>query len=124
MQQDRTLAPDKSPLSIVISSLMWLLSAVLALALIFALRELLLWALANLLIDPTANSNFDAVNTIQLANDCGALIFGILCLGIIIVSSEYFFKHVGQRRLIHRLAGLIVVEAAIVLPVALIFWRQ
>ncbi len=107
----------------VLSLLLWLVSAFLALASILALRELLLLVLSKLLIDPNANSNADAVHTIFVANDCGSLIFGILCVGMIAVITDYVFKHVGQPRLIRLLAGLIIAECVLVLPVALIFWR-
>ncbi len=102
---------------------LWLVSAFLGLASILALREILLFVLSKLLINPDANSNADAVHTIYVANDCGSLIFGILCLGVIVVTSDYVFKHLGQPRLIRLLAGLVAVECVLVLPVALLFWR-
>src|SRR4051812_17225787 len=108
----------------IMTLVLWLISAFLALAAIFALREILLWLLANWLIKPDAKSNADAIHFIDVANDCGAIIFGMVCLGAIIVSSEYVFKYLGQPRLMRILAGLIAVESVIVLPVALIFWRS
>jgi hypothetical protein len=105
------------------SLVLWLVTAFLGLASILALREILLFVLAKLLIKPHAISNADAIHTIYVANDCGSLIFGILCLGVIVVTSDYVFKHVGQPRLIRLLAGLIAVECVLVLPVAFIFWR-
>jgi hypothetical protein len=103
---------------------LWLVAAFLSLASIFALREILLFALPNLLINPDANSNYDAIHAIYAANDCGAAIFGVICLGVIVVSSDYVFKHLGQPRVIRFLAGLVAVECILVLPVALIFWRE
>ena len=109
---------------VVTSLALGLIAAFLALAAILALREIFLWLLANVLIKPEAKSNADAVHFIDVANDCGSMIFALFCLGIIVVGSDYFFKHLGQPRLIRRLAGLIAVECVLVLPVALIFWRK
>jgi hypothetical protein len=118
-----TPVPLQQRFRILFSILLWLVSAFLALAAIFALRDLLLWLLANLLIKPDAKSNYDVNRFIDVANDCGALIFGVLCLGVIVVSSEYVFHHLGQARLNRILTILIVVECVIVLPVAWFFWR-
>ncbi len=118
-----TLNPNRKIISTVTTVVLWLISALLALVSIFALRELLLLLLTKLLINPEAISNADAEHTIFAANDCSAFIFGIFCLGVIVVTSDYVFKRVGQPRTIRILIGLIVVECIIVLPVALIFWR-
>ena len=122
-QTELSRITSKRGFAVALSVVLWLASAFLALASIFALRDILVWLLTNLLIKPNANSNYDAIRSIDVANDCGAIIFGILGLGVIIVSSEYFFRHAGQPRLIRILAGLIALECGIVLPVALLYWR-
>ena len=122
-QTDLSRSTSRKLLSSLTSLALWLISSFLGLASILALRELLLVVLSKLLIDPDAISNADAVHTIFVANDCGSLIFGILCVGIIAITTDYVFKHVGQPRLIRLLAGLIAAECVLVLPVALIFWR-
>ncbi|MEO8395036.1 MAG: hypothetical protein ABI700_18715 [Chloroflexota bacterium] len=122
-QNELKLTTSRKLISTVTTLVLWLISAVLALVSIFALRELLFLILTKLLINPDAISNADAEHTIFAANDCSAFIFGIFCLGVIVVTSDYVFKRVGQPRTFRLLIGLIVVECIIVLPVALIFWR-
>jgi hypothetical protein len=51
------------------------------------------------------------------------MILGVIDLGIILVITEMFFKHVGEPRFMRTLVKIILVETAIVLPTALIFWR-
>ena len=123
-QNDLSLPARPKIIPVLTSLVLGLIAACLSLASIFALREIFLWALANLLIKPDAKSNADAVHFIDVANDCGTLIFALFCLGIIVVGSEHFFRHLGQPRLMRFLAGLIAIECVLVLPVALIFWRR
>ena len=123
-QNDLPLLARPKLIPLVISLALGLIAAFLTLASILALREIFLWLLANLLIKPDAKSNADAVHAIDVANDCGTAIFAVICLGIIVVGSDYFFKHLSQPRLMRFLAGLIAIECVLVLPVALIFWRK
>ncbi|HVU11945.1 MAG TPA: hypothetical protein VHD90_11740 [Phototrophicaceae bacterium] len=112
-----------SPLAWVASAGLWIVSVGLALASTFALRDIFVWGLGLLLASPDQASRLRAANTINFAQMCALVIFGVISVGVIVFSSEYFFHYAGQPRFWRRLAGIVAVECVIVLPVALLLWR-
>ncbi len=100
-----------------------LIASVLALAAIFALRELVIWGAALLLSGVDSLSKSQNAGLIDIVNNCGSMILGLLAITAIIVGGEYIGKHVGERRLLRLLGIAIAVECAIILPVGYFFWR-
>jgi hypothetical protein len=110
--------------AIAVSVILWVTAILLTAICLFAVREYLLWALATALADPSdPRRRFQAANVINLVHQCSMMVFGVVGLGTMLVISEYFFKHFGQTRLIRTLVKVILIEAAIILPAALLFWR-
>ncbi len=101
---------------------LWLLTLVLGLLTIFALRELVIWGAAILFSGVDSLSKSQAAGLINIANYCSVAILGIMVLGAVIVSGEYVGKHIGERRLLRLLTIMIAVECAIILPVGFFFW--
>ncbi len=112
----------KKTLLSLLSGLLWLVSAILALVSIFAARDLLMWVLTLLLLQSSVGS-YDGANALSVANDCGSLLLGIASITAIIISSEYFFKHSGQPRVFRLLFMIIAAECALIIPAAIFFWR-
>jgi hypothetical protein len=79
-------------------------------------------ALALVRPDSTTGQRIDAAQIINLASMCVIIVLGLLGIGVLVVSGDYTFKHLGQPRLIRRLLALVAVEALIVLPSAWYFW--
>ena len=102
---------------------LWLVSAILALFCIFALREILLWGLGILLtpIDPA--HAYRAAGMINIIHDLGMIVLAIGALVVIMYTNHYAFSHVGQPRMVRALVRMIVIECVLVLPIAWIFWR-
>jgi hypothetical protein len=125
--QQNGLIPKPFSIRISVTALvtvvLWLVAVVMTAVCVFALRELLLWATAALLASPNRREQLQAANAINLAHQCGMIILGIVDLGVILVITELFFKHIGQPRFMRTLVVIILVETAIVLPTALLFWR-
>ncbi|MBZ0290548.1 MAG: hypothetical protein K8I30_23190 [Anaerolineae bacterium] len=115
-------APNAS-LAVLVSGALWLVAVLLTIISIFAIREIILWGLGFLLIDPQAAHNYQAVEVINLAHQCLMMVLGIAALGLVIYVSESFFAHAGQPRLLRTLGRIVAVEFGIVLLVALLFWR-
>jgi hypothetical protein len=115
-------APNAS-IAVLVSGALWLVSVLLTIISIFAIRELILWGLGFLLIDPQAAHNYQATEVINLAHQCLMMVLGIGALGLVIYISESFFAQAGQPRLIRTLSRVIAVEFGLVLLVALLFWR-
>lgn len=103
---------------------LWLVSVVLTFFVVFAARDILVWVMAMLLVRPetTPGQRIDAAQIINLASMCLIIVLGLLGIGVLVVSGDSTFKHLGQPRQIRRLLVLVVVEAAIVLPSAWFFW--
>ncbi len=105
------------------AAVLWLISVVLAALSPFALRDVLIWALALAIPQPDQYNRLRAAQTINVASQCGTVIFGIIAVVVMVFSTEYFFHHAGQPRLLRRLGRIIAVECLIVIPVAYFFWR-
>ena len=101
---------------------LWLTASVLALASIFALRELVIWGAALVFSEINSLSKSQTAGLINLANNCVAMFFGLAAIAGIIAGGEYVGKHVGERRLLRSLGIAIAVECAIILPVGFFFW--
>jgi hypothetical protein len=110
--------------SALLSTVLWLVSLVLAGLCFFAVRDVFIWGLALILTGPDRLSQLRAENYVTLAHNCAMIIVGVVDLGVIIFITEYFFRHTGQPRLLRFLAWTLAIEGAILLPVALLFWRQ
>ncbi len=106
-----------------ISAGSWAVSVVLTLASIFALRDVIVWALAILLPNQDMAAQLDSANLINLANQCGVIGLAVIALVVIAYSTEHAFRQSNQARTRRRLIGIIVVECVIVLPVALLLWH-
>lgn len=102
---------------------LWLSASVLALAAIFALRELVIWGAALLFGSINSLTRAQAAGLVDIVNNCGTMFLGLAAITAIIVGGEYSGKHLGERRLLRLLGVVIVVECAIVLPVGYFFWR-
>lgn len=121
------LAPERPAnrvsVAVLVSGALWLVSVLLTIVSIFAIREIILWGLGVALVDPQADHNFQATEVINLVHQCMMMVLGIAALGAVIYLSESFFSHAGQPQLIRRLGRIIAVELGLVLLVALLFWR-
>ena|SRR5215211_153043 len=108
---------------IVLSAVLWVIVAVLALFCIFALRELFIWLVAALFSEPGNQARRAQVaNTINFTQQCVVIILAVLGLGVVMSTVEYLFRHAGEARLNLTLLIVIALESVLVLPVALIFW--
>ena len=112
-----------SPSALIVSAGLWVASVALALLSTFALRDIFTWVLAFILASPDPASRLRAANTINFAQMCALVIFGVISIVVIVFSSEYFFHYAGQPRTLRRQIGIVIAECVIVLPVALLFWR-
>ena len=106
----------------VMSGVAWLVSTVLTLTSVFALREILIWAIGLAVYDPNAISDQQAKALINLSNQCGTIVIGMIALGVILFTGELVFTKASQPRTLRTLLRLIAVEAVLVVPIALIFW--
>src|SRR5690348_4475650 len=97
-------------IAVLVSGVLWLVSVLLTIISIFAIREIILWGLAFILIDPHAAHNYKAAGVINLAHQCLMMVLGVAALGLIIYTSEQFFAHAGQPRLMRILGRIIAVE--------------
>ena len=124
MDQVHLTQPDaKKYAMIALTVVLWLAMAVLAMFAIFALRELFIWAVAAVLSEPgNVERRNQVANVINFTQQCFVIFAAVLGLGLVMSTTDYLFKHVGQPRLIRRLLIIIALEAALVLPVAYIFW--
>src|SRR5256885_1203373 len=91
---------SKRMLAVLLSTVLWLISAVLALACIFALRDIFLWGLGALLTKPAPAHNFQAAEIIDVAHYCFMVILGLVALVFVVGSGEYVRRHAGQPRLL------------------------
>lgn len=105
------------------SGALWLVSVGLGGLAVFALRAVLIWALALLIPQPDNASRLETANVINFAQMCGSIAFGLAFLAVIIYMSERFFRDAGKPRFTRALVTLIAVECAIVLPVWWLLWR-
>ena len=112
----------KRGVTILVSAVLWVVSVILALLAIFAVREVVIWALATALTGDDQASRLQAAHFVNLGQDCAIVALGLIGLIAIIYSGDYFFHHMGEARLLRRLLVIIAVECVIVVPVALIFW--
>lgn len=108
----------------ILSIALWVASIILVVLGIFALREVLIWGVALVLSAPDRLSQLRAENMVTLSQQCGVVVFGVVALGAIIAISEYFFRNFGKPRLLRTLLIILAFEAALVLPVWALFWRQ
>lgn len=105
-----------------VSAVLWLVSAILALLSIFALREVVIWVVTSLAVDPDQGYSYRADGIIRLSSQCSAVLLGMLSIGVIILSSEYLFRRASEPRTVRILTWLVAAECAIVVPVGLLFW--
>ena len=123
MQPERTRSPLRNTGAVALSTALWIVSLILAMFSTFALRDIFIWGLAALITPSDQAGRLRAASTINFAQDCALVVFGVISIVVIVISSEYFFREVGQTRLLRRQIRIIVAECVIVLPVALILWR-
>lgn len=114
---------SRKPAAVIVSGALWLASVVLGGLTVFAARVILIWAMALLIPQPTTKARLETTNVINLAQQCGTVVFGLILLGIIVYTSERFFREAGNPRLLRMLARIIAVECLIVLPVWWLVWR-
>lgn len=124
MDQVQLTQPDAKKYGMMALTItLWLIMAVLAMFSIFALRELFIWGVAAVLSEPgNVERRNQVANVINFTQQCFVIFAAVLGLGLVMSTTEYLFKHSGQPRLIRRLLIIIALEAALVLPVAYIFW--
>jgi hypothetical protein len=124
MDQVQLTQPDgKKYGMIALSIVLWVVMAVMAMFAIFALRELFIWAVAAVLSEPgNVERRNQVANIVNFTQQCFVIFAAVLGLGVVMSTTEYLFKHVGQPSLIRRLLIIIAAEAALVLPVAYLFW--
>jgi hypothetical protein len=108
---------------IALSVVLWLVAVVLAALSPFALRDVLMWGMALVIPQPDQFTRLRTAQTINVASQCGIVIFGIIAVVVMVFCTEYFFHNMGQPRFARRLGRIIAVECLIVIPVALFFWR-
>jgi hypothetical protein len=117
------LFSSRNPNAVIASGALWLVSVALGGLAVFALRAILMWALALLIPQPDAGSRLETANAINLFQMCGTIAFGVVFVGVIIYVSERFFRDAGKPRFLRTLATIILIEGAIVLPVWWLLWR-
>ena len=114
---------SRKPTALALSGVLWLVAVVLSGLGVFALRDLLIWGLALIIPQPTTKSRLETANVIDLAQQCGVVIFGLMGLVVLLYCTERLIRDAGQPRLLRALARIIAVEAVIVLPAVLFLWR-
>lgn len=124
MNQLQLTQPDAKKYGMMaLTVVLWLIVAVLTMFVIFALRELFIWSVATVLSEPgDAERRLQVTKIINLTQQCFVIFTAVLGLGLVMSTTDYLFKHAGQPRFIRRLLIIIALEAALVLPVAYIFW--
>ncbi len=113
----------RSAVAVTLSIVFWLVSVALAALSPFALRDVLVWAMALVIPQPDQYSRLRTAQSINVASQCGTAIFGVLAVVVMVFCTEAFFHHAGQPRLLRRLAWVIAAECLLIIPVALFFWR-
>lgn len=101
--------PEKSinPAVALVTALLWLASAALGLVAIFYLHSL-----STLVYAALGGREFWVGSLIGQAT---AIIGGVICLAVIIVTGEYYLKHVGEKRVWKIIAGVLGIEVLIIL---------
>ena len=126
MKQDRLILDqflNRKNVAILLTIVLWLISAVLTLICIFAVREVFLWGLAAILAPSDTASRNQAANIINLAHHCTVIILGLISVVVVVGTSEIAFRNPGQPGTLRTLTLIILAECAIVVPVTLLFWR-
>ena len=121
LTQDQPAA--RKTVAILLTGVSWVISALLVLMCIFAIREIALFLMATIFTVPDPAQNAKTDNLIDTAHQCLMPFLGIIALVVTIFSSEYVFRYAGQPRSFRALIRIIAVECAIVLPVWWLFWR-
>jgi hypothetical protein len=106
IQPSRTWHTFKHAITVLVFGLLWLISAILAFLAMFAIREVFLWGVVELLYRNTPDRDSQAAGIVNASHYCLALVLGLVGLAAVIWGSEF------------------AVECAIVLPVALAFWTD
>jgi hypothetical protein len=109
--------------AILLTGILWLISASLALMSIFAIREVLIWGLGAILAPSDTASRNHAADIINLTHHCTVIFLGLVSMVVVVASSEIAIRKPGQPRTLRILALISLVEGVIVVPVALLFWR-
>jgi hypothetical protein len=109
--------------NLLVSVGLWMFSMFLTVMSVFAFRELFLWGMSILLASPDRATQMRGANLIDLSHQCTMIIVGMAALGVMIGVSEYFFRHLREARTTRILFLITAIEAAIVFPVWLFFWR-
>jgi hypothetical protein len=112
----------KHAITVLVFGLLWLISAILAFLAMFAIREVFLWGVVELLYRDSPNRASQTAGIVNASHYCLALVLGIVGLAAVIGGSEYAFRRAGKPGSLRVLLLIIAVECAIVLPVALAFW--
>ncbi len=123
MNRIQQLTSRKPTTAVILTGALWLVMFILGTLAVFALRDLQVWLMAALIPQPTTKSRLETANVINMAQQCGIVIFGMIVLVALIYFTERAIRDAGQPRLMRTLARVIVVEAVIVLPTWWILWR-
>lgn len=121
LAQDQSM--PKRNLAILLTVVLWLLSIILTIVSIFAIREIVLLELAVLLPNEDTLSRLQASNVINLVHQCTLPILGVIGVVVMVICTEFLFNHAGKPRALRNLARIIAAESVIVLPVWLFLWR-
>ena len=104
-------------LALLVSSILWVLLTVLAFACVFALRELLMRGLGDLLVPPGASMR-QAAALLNMAQYCLVMLLGMVALIVTLVGAEFAFRRPGSLRSL--LITLAVEGTIVILPALLV----
>lgn len=123
MSRIQQLSSRKPTTAMMLTGVLWLVMFILGTLAVFALRDLQVWLMAALIPQPTTKARLETANVINMAQQCGIVIFGMIALVALIYFTERAIREAGQPRVMRMLARVIAVEAVIVLPVWWVLWR-
>ena len=114
----------RNTINVLFFGALWLLSVILILLSILAVREIFLWGVSEILLRNSPAHDYQAAGIIDTLHFCLVTVLGIVGLTVAVISSEFGLRRAGKPGSLRVLLLLIVAECAVVLPVALIFWRN
>ncbi len=114
----------KVGLNLLVSIVLGVIAVILAFFSIFAIREIVIWGMSYLLIRLNPNlKQYQIASVINTTHQIAIFVMGIVALIVAVAVPDYIIRYAGQPRVPRTLIKIVLVESAIVLPVALIFWR-
>jgi hypothetical protein len=109
--------------ALILSVVLWLVSVVLAMLCLFAARELLILGLGLLFTGADRLTQMRGANLLNTSHHCLIMILAVVDVTVLMAITEYFFRYMGQPRLLRAQLVIIALECAMVVPAWWMFWR-